>query len=102
MKNIIKKEERIKIYNKAMNKWGWVAQTDQTIEEMAELMVAFNKQKRNTIYKEKMNKDEIDDNLFIELADVYICLEQMINYFGKEKVEEKINSQLTRLNKRLN
>ena len=88
------KEERLKMYDEATKKWGWPAQIDQMIEESAELIVALNKYKRMAFCNEKMDEQQLYNNLFIELADVTICLEQMTNYFGEDKVEEKIKSQL--------
>jgi|LGVE01.1.fsa_nt_gb NTP pyrophosphatase (non-canonical NTP hydrolase) len=88
------KEERLKIYDEATKKWGWPAQVDQAIEEMAELIVALNKYKRHEFCNEDMDKEKVYDNLYVELADVSICLEQLTNFFGQENVNNKIKSQL--------
>lgn len=96
------KQERLEMYKIATEKWGWVAQIDQAIEEMAELIIALNKRKRNILYKEKTNKDKINENLYTELADVSICLEQMIEHFGKDNVDKKVNSQLEKFQNQIN
>jgi NTP pyrophosphatase (non-canonical NTP hydrolase) len=95
------KEERLKMYDEATTKWGWPAQIDQMIEESAELIVALNKYKRMEFCNEKMDADKMYDNLFIELADVTICLEQMVNYFGKENVDKKVDSQLEKFSRQI-
>ena len=43
-------EERLKVYEKATQLWGLVAQYDQCVEEMGELIVAINKFKRKVLY----------------------------------------------------
>ena len=52
---IMEKQERINLYNKAEKTWGLVAQYDQAIEEMGELIVATNKYKRKCLYGELKN-----------------------------------------------
>ena len=69
------KEERLALYKRSTAKWGVQAQIDQIIEEMAELIVALNKYKRCKFYNEKRNEVAMMQNLFVELADVTICLE---------------------------
>lgn len=88
------KQERLEMYDMATKKWGWQAQVDQMIEEMAELIVALNKYKRYKFCNEDMDKEKLFNNLYIELADVSICLEQMVNEFGEENIDKKITSQL--------
>ena len=88
------KEERFDLYDRSTKKWGEQAQIDQIIEEMAELIVALNKYKRMEYYKEPKNKEKVFENLYVELSDVSICLEQMIHMFGEEEVEKIKISQL--------
>ena len=77
------------VYQDAIDKWGETAQLDQMVEEMAELTVAISKYKRlaydNML---KKPKEKIMDNLFEELADVKMMLEEMEYMFGKEKIDE--------------
>ena len=76
-------EERIEVYNKATQLWGLVAQYDQAIEEMGELIVAINKYKRKVLYKEYQGNNKIIENLVEEIADVSMCIEQL-KYFFKD------------------
>ena len=82
------KEERLKVYDEATNLWGLVAQYDQCIEEMGELIVAINKYKRKVIHGEYDQNNEIVANLIEEIADVSMCIEQMKYFVGEEKVDE--------------
>lgn len=97
----MKKEERLALYEKATKKWGMQAQIDQMIEEMAELTVALNKYKRMVFYKEQKNENAVMENLYVELADVSICLEQMNGFFDEEKIEKTKESQLERFKKQV-
>jgi len=86
------------IFEKALNKYGCPNQVDQTIEECAELIVAFNHERRN---------DRIDlaidhaKKVITELADVAIMLEQMKLIYGKEKFREEYERKIRRLERRL-
>lgn len=91
------KEERQFLYNEAEKYWGLIAQYDQCVEECGELIVAINKYKRKCLYKEYENNPEIMENLIEELADVTMCIEQLTEYVGKEKVHNKLNEKLTKL-----
>ena len=95
------KSERLKIYEEATKKWGVVAQYDQCIEEMAELIVAINKYKRKTIYGEYKNRPEIEENVIEELADVTMCIEQMRHFFGEDKVEALLDIKLAKFKKQI-
>ncbi len=76
-------EERLKVYDEATKLWGVVAQYDQCVEEMAELIVAINKYKRKVLHGEYKDDKKIIDNLVEEIADVSMCIEQM-KYFFKD------------------
>ena len=91
------KEERFKIYDEAEKEWGLIAQYDQAIEEMGELIVAINKYKRKCLYNEYSHNTKVEDNLAEEIADVTMCLEQLTNYVGEEKVENIFNEKLKKL-----
>lgn len=80
------KQERLKVYDEAEKEWGLIAQYDQAIEEMGELIVAINKYKRKCLYGEFAHNQKVEDNLAEEIADVKMCLEQLENYVGEEKV----------------
>ena len=77
--------------------YGFVSQSRQTIEEMAELTVAISKIHRD------WNKEHLD-NLIEELADVQIMLEQMIYLTGSKYdvqavIDSKVKRQLKRMQK---
>lgn len=87
-------EERIKIYDRATELWGLVAQYDQCIEEMGELIVAINKYKRKVLYKEYQGDSKIIDNLVEEIADVSMCLEQMRHFFKEYNIDEVLDKKM--------
>ncbi len=93
----MKKEERIKLYDEADVLWGRIAQYDQMIEEMGELIVAINKYKRKCLYGEYKGNKEVEDNLVEELADVKMCLEQLSIFAGEDKVEHMLDVKLNKL-----
>ena len=74
-------EERLEVYRQATELWGLVAQYDQCVEEMGELIVAINKFKRKVLYKEYKGDSSIIENLVEEIADVSICMEQMRDFY---------------------
>ena len=71
------------------------------IEEMAELIVAINKVKRAKHFIAQ-KKEGVMDNLFEELADVKLCLEQMEWMFGKENVDKMFDKKLEKFLYQLN
>lgn len=76
----------------ALQTWGEEAQCLMLVEEMAELMSAISKYKRDRISKSAV---------VTEIADVYIMLHQMAILFGiKEFIAEK-NRKIKRLKSRL-
>ena len=91
------KDERLELYDEAEKQWGLIAQYDQAIEEMGELIVAINKYKRKCLYGEYKNNPQVEDNLAEEIADVKMCLEQLENYMGSEKVEAIFERKLAKL-----
>lgn len=91
------KEERNVIYRKAEEIWGLVAQYDQAVEEMAELIVAINKYKRKCLYGEYKSDPKIEENLIEELADVKMCMEQLWGYVGEDKVDEVLDRKFEKL-----
>lgn len=95
------RQERNKLYKKAVEKWGEDSQLDQMIEEMAELTVAINKYKRAKHFVAQ-KKEGVLDNLYEELADVKMCLEQMEWIFGKDNVDETLEQKFKKFIKQLN
>lgn len=90
-------EKRKKLYDEAIFYWGKPAQYDQFIEEACELIVAINKFKRKSFYGEYENDDSIEENLIEELADTFMCLEQLIDFSGSNKVFNKLDEKLDKL-----
>ena len=91
---MLSEEERLKVYDKATELWGLVAQYDQCVEEMGELIVAINKYKRKVFYKEYKGDNKIVENLVEEIADVSICLEQMRHFFKDYNIDEVIEKKM--------
>ena len=91
------KQERKKIYDKAEELWGLVAQYDQAIEEMGELIVAINKFKRKCLYGEYQENNKVIDDLVEEIADVKMCLEQLSYYVGEKNVERLLDQKMGKL-----
>lgn len=90
------------IYQDAIDKWGKTAQLDQMIEEMAELTLAISK------YKRQFNDSLLDyqkvgvmENLYTEIADVKLMIEEMEYMFGKENVQKAYENQLKKFEKEL-
>ena len=92
--------EKGNIFEDALTKWGENAQYDQTIEEMAELTVALNKLKRLKA-GEKRDEKKTYDNLFTEIADVKVCIEELEFMLGKENVQQAYARQLEKFKKEL-
>jgi NTP pyrophosphatase (non-canonical NTP hydrolase) len=82
-------ENEIAVMQTALDLWGIEAQSDQTVEECAELIVALNKHIKRT-----PNSRTLDDVLD-EIADVEMMLAQMRLAFGiddavlRERIERK-------------
>ena len=93
----MKKTERVKLYDEADSLWGRIAQYDQMIEEMGELIVAINKYKRKCLYGEYKNNPKVEADLIEELADVKMCLEQLCIFAGEEKVDNMLELKLQKL-----
>ena len=91
---MLNEQERLEIYDKATRLWGLVAQYDQCVEEMGELIVAINKYKRKVLYKEYKGENKIVENLVEEIADVSICLEQMRHFFKDYNIDEVIEKKM--------
>lgn len=96
----MEKEENV--YQKAIDKWGATAQLDQMIEEMAELTLAINKYKRYLLGEKYLDKEHVFGNMYEELADVRLCLEQMEYMFGKENVDKAYKRKFEKFMQQLN
>ena len=84
---------------------GTPAMLEQTAEECVELAHACMKLARylrgeNRVYK---TKEEIYSNLSEEIADVYICIDELLEagVVSQESIDSNIMSKLERMRKRL-
>lgn len=81
------------VYQKALKTWGVDNQINQCIEEMAELMKALNKYRRNCTYCEMQDTgNAFRGDIIEEIADVYQMLEQMMIAFGVTERELQENT----------
>lgn len=90
----MEEKERFKIYDEGLNVFGMECQFDQCVEEMAELMVAINKTKRQEKYGEYEGDLSIKENLKEELADVFINVEALAHFLGKEQFDEIVEKKM--------
>ena len=97
-------ETKIAIYDKALTVYGEEAQFEQSIEELAELILAFQKFKRISNDPDSTQKQavKVTNDIIDELADVQIMIDQMKIVFGYINVEKRIGFKLKRLVKRMN
>ena len=91
--NKINYEDRKKVYQAALNKWGVDLQTMMAVEEMSELTKEICKIKRG-----KMDMDALAD----EIADVTIMLEQLREIYGlNDAVCDHMDAKILRLQSRV-
>lgn len=83
---------KLEIYNSALNQFGITAQQWMIVEEIGELLNAIAKQKRGRSTKE---------DIITELADVHIMVEQMALFYGWEDFVKEKELKLKRLENRL-
>jgi membrane-associated HD superfamily phosphohydrolase len=101
------KEKQFEALQKIADCYGEDAQARQLIEEMAELIVAMQKYDRYCESGEREKAEKWAYNFLEELADVKIMIEQII-YLNKAEtavekiIQEKIERQLKRIDKRTN
>jgi len=92
--------ERTQIFKAAINKWGKEIQVEIAIEEMAELIKALQKIKRNS--DDSTQWMELIHNVWEEIADVEIMLEQIKLIYGVVGVNDFKEAKLKRLKDRIN
>lgn len=85
-------DERQKIYENAISKWGENEQIWMAIEEMGELIASINRYRRG-------RGTPLD--LLEEIADVQIMSEQLAVIFGAEEIEKVKIIKLERLKGRI-
>lgn len=86
--------EQRKVLNDALEEYGIRSQSDIAIEEMAELTKAIIKCRRNPSVI-------ATENLYEEIADVLIMLEQLSIHYDSDYIEQIIAKKIDRLKKRI-
>lgn len=84
----MEKEERKKLYQKAIDVWGGEAQRNMAFEELGELNTVLARDRRGRATKEE---------ILTELADVTIMCEQLAVMLGYEDYEKELDRKLVRL-----
>lgn len=79
-------------FAQAIEKWGWQPQVDMATEEAGELIVALSRFMRG-----RNDEEDVVD----EVADVRIMCEQLTEFIGREKVENRVTVKMDRLRERL-
>jgi hypothetical protein len=79
-------------FRAAVETWGIHAQADMAEEEAAEFIAASKHYARG-----KVDADRLVD----ELADIRIMQEQLAEFIGRERVEQRIQEKMDRLRERL-
>lgn len=85
-------KKQARLIEETVEKFGHERQVDKAIEEMAELAQALLKDR----YAED---DAFTDNVYEELADVFITLNELMFIYPHQKLAEKVNEKLERLEK---
>lgn len=87
-------EEQTKVLKDALDTYGIRSQSDIAIEEMSELTKAIIKCRRNP-------SATATENLFEEIADVLIMIEQLTIHYGTEYISEFVQEKIIRLSLRI-
>lgn len=93
-----------RINNETMDRYGIKMQSLVAMEELAELQKAISKLVRNSEEKTKsLEFKGLRHNLIEEMADVLICMDQLIEYYQIERpeIQEFIQAKQERQAKRL-
>ena len=87
------KKELEKLYKDCMEFWGFEKQAREAQEECAELIVAISHYLRG--------RNGASEKTIEELADVYLMLNQLIPYFGKDAVMDIVDLKSDRVKGKL-
>lgn len=92
------------INNETMDRYGIERQSLVAMEELSELQKAISKLVRNPEEKTKpLEFKGLRNNLIEEMADVLICMDQLINFYkiDRSEIQELIQAKQERQAKRL-
>lgn len=94
------RQSETEILQRAIDRWGVRLQSNQCIQEMAELIVAITKLQQ--LY-DAPHTEQIAarDNLIEEIADVEIMIDQMKLMYGEQDIRKQRDYKLQRLVNRL-
>ena len=84
----MEKNERLRLYDAAITRWGVGAQKNMAYEEIGELLTALARDDRGRATTE---------DLLTELADVTIMCEQLAFILGFDEYEKELDRKLIRL-----
>lgn len=93
-----------RINNETMDRYGIKMQSLVAMEELAELQKAISKLIRNSEEKTKsLEFKGLRHNLIEEMADVLICMDQLINFYkiDRSEIQDTIRAKQERQAKRL-
>lgn len=102
--HVFEQEIDEKINKETMNRYGIERQSLVAMEELSELQKAISKLVRNPEEKTKpLEFKGLRHNLIEEMADVLICMDQLIEYYQIERheIQELIQAKQERQAKRL-
>lgn len=102
--NLIHHTFNKQINNETMDRYGIERQSLVAMEELSELQKAISKLVRNPEEKTKpLEFKGLKNNLIEEMADVLICMDQLINFYkiDRSEIQELIQAKQERQAKRL-
>lgn len=102
--NLIHHTFNKQINNETMDRYGIERQSLVAMEELSELQKAISKLVRNPEEKTKpLEFKGLRHNLIEEMADVLICMDQLINFYkiDRSEIQELIQAKQERQAKRL-
>lgn len=102
--NLIHHTFNKQINNETMDRYGIERQSLVAMEELSELQKAISKLVRNPKEKTKpLEFKGLKNNLIEEMADVLICMDQLINFYkiDRSEIQELIQAKQERQAKRL-
>lgn len=93
--NILRMNISKKILKKAIDKWGRDMQIKKIEEEALELGLAISRLNNPT-----KDKKALEDNLYDELGDMMIMMEQAKLLFDEERINERVRFKMDKMNEK--